>query len=141
MESLIWSAILSGWPSVTDSDVKRRRDTRYSLGSVTVGWTPAVSVSSGARYRRVPEAVPGSGQPGGDDVPDAGGHGVLAALGQLGDGPVGGQDDGGVLGPADHPAAGDVVDHEQVPALQGQLDRKTAVLGRSDDLGGRGIFN
>src|ERR1700710_495562 len=34
MESLIWSAILSGWPSVTDSDVKRRRDTRDSLGTV-----------------------------------------------------------------------------------------------------------
>src|SRR5687768_12194407 len=31
IESLIWSAILSGWPSVTDSEVKRRRDTRYSL--------------------------------------------------------------------------------------------------------------
>ena len=27
MPSLIWSAILSGWPSVTDSDVKRRRAT------------------------------------------------------------------------------------------------------------------
>src|ERR671920_2140502 len=26
MESLIWSQILSGWPSVTDSDVNRRRD-------------------------------------------------------------------------------------------------------------------
>src|SRR5471030_1646414 len=25
--SLIWSAILSGWPSVTDSDVNKRRDT------------------------------------------------------------------------------------------------------------------
>src|SRR5690606_2358088 len=25
--SLIWSAILSGWPSVTDSEVKSRRDT------------------------------------------------------------------------------------------------------------------
>src|SRR3712207_4033918 len=33
IESLIWSAILSGWPSVTDSEVKRRRDTRYSLQS------------------------------------------------------------------------------------------------------------
>src|SRR3954463_1798194 len=31
IESLIWSAILSGWPSVTDSEVKRRRGTRYSL--------------------------------------------------------------------------------------------------------------
>src|SRR3954447_15432418 len=33
IESLIWSAILSGWPSVTDSEVKRRRGTRYSLRS------------------------------------------------------------------------------------------------------------
>src|ERR1700722_6641716 len=29
IESLIWSAILSGCPSVTDSDVKRRRATAY----------------------------------------------------------------------------------------------------------------
>src|SRR3954463_1041868 len=27
MPSLIWSAILSGWPSVTDSEVNRRRAT------------------------------------------------------------------------------------------------------------------
>src|SRR3954447_24562603 len=40
MESLIWSAILSGWPSVTDSEVKRRRGTRYSLGTVEVRWEP-----------------------------------------------------------------------------------------------------
>src|SRR3954469_11276257 len=35
IESLIASAILSGWPSVTDSDVNRRRDTSapYGLGS------------------------------------------------------------------------------------------------------------
>src|SRR5215217_3142158 len=36
--SLIWSAILSGWPSVTDSDVKRRRDTRC-LPATAGGWT------------------------------------------------------------------------------------------------------
>ena len=35
--SLIWSAILSGWPSVTDSEVKRRRGTRFSLA--VDGWT------------------------------------------------------------------------------------------------------
>src|SRR3712207_2897044 len=32
IESLIWSAILSGWPSVTDSEVKRRRDMSVLLG-------------------------------------------------------------------------------------------------------------
>jgi phosphopantothenoylcysteine decarboxylase/phosphopantothenate--cysteine ligase len=32
MASLIWSQILSGWPSVTDSDVKRRADTWMLLG-------------------------------------------------------------------------------------------------------------
>src|SRR6478752_4784335 len=45
IESLIWSAILSGWPSVTDSEVKRRRDTRYSLG------TAAQDKGSGQRLR------------------------------------------------------------------------------------------
>ena len=34
IESEIWSQILSGCPSVTDSDVKRRADTRYSFA----GW-------------------------------------------------------------------------------------------------------
>jgi hypothetical protein len=33
IESLIWSAILSGWPSVTDSDVKVQRFT-VSFSSV-----------------------------------------------------------------------------------------------------------
>src|SRR5689334_13086592 len=32
MASLIWSQILSGWPSVTDSDVKRRSDTALPYG-------------------------------------------------------------------------------------------------------------
>ena len=32
IESLIWSAILSGWPSVTDSEVNRRRDTGAPSG-------------------------------------------------------------------------------------------------------------
>src|ERR687889_144470 len=82
MESLIWSAILSGWPSVTDSDVKRRRDTRYSLGSVTVGWTP------------------GGGRLVGCTLPACA---------------------GGVVGAAEHPAGRDVVDHEQVAALAGEL--------------------
>src|SRR6478672_11239707 len=47
-ESLIWSAILSGWPSVTDSDVKRRRDTSCSL----VRWGVA------REYRGRPDTPP-----------------------------------------------------------------------------------
>ncbi len=49
--SLIWSAILSGWPSVTDSEVKRRRDTVSSSGWAvscrTVG--PTLTVATGVR--------------------------------------------------------------------------------------------
>src|ERR687890_1861708 len=39
MESLIWSQILSGCPSVTDSDVNRRRDddTGLSSGAAAAG--------------------------------------------------------------------------------------------------------
>src|SRR6476619_3199135 len=33
IESEIWSQILSGWPSVTDSDVNRRADTQISSGA------------------------------------------------------------------------------------------------------------
>src|SRR3954465_5254330 len=78
IESLIWSAILSGWPSVTDSDVKRRCGTRYSLRSVAGvaggGWPV------GRGYRGTPTGVPylrsrdgaRSGQVGADDVPDGG---------------------------------------------------------------------
>src|SRR5919112_737366 len=70
IESLIWSAILSGWPSVTDSDVKRRRDTRYSLGSVTVGWAPGRGHLVGCTLPARADAGVGSGEPWGDDVPD-----------------------------------------------------------------------
>src|SRR3954464_15760526 len=40
IESLIASAILSGWPSVTDSDVNRRRDT----GAPSGGWELSASL-------------------------------------------------------------------------------------------------
>src|SRR3954452_13464775 len=53
MESLIWSAILSGWPSVTDSEVKRRRGTRYSLGR----WMGDDYGSRAARAARAPGAA------------------------------------------------------------------------------------
>src|SRR4051812_10785962 len=59
MESLIASAILSGWPSVTDSDVNRRRDTSapYGLGStrslVALAHGAAVHLVGGTHARVV----------------------------------------------------------------------------------------
>src|SRR3954464_15559600 len=78
IESLIWSAILSGWPSVTDSDVKRRRDTRFSLGWVEVDGATRFP----AGYRRAlgggSVSPAGRTKAGGDRTPDARGDGVLA---------------------------------------------------------------
>ena len=63
IESLIWSAILSGWPSVTDSDVNRRRVTGAPDSAVIgqIGRSlderesrPATSRQSGARPRPTP---------------------------------------------------------------------------------------
>src|SRR6059036_1807264 len=90
--SLIWSAILSGWPSVTDSEVKRRRGTRYSLrsaagrgGHARVVGGPAPEVT-GVHRQVVGAAAPGGTggsvgrrQEAGHGGPDAGRHGVLAA--------------------------------------------------------------
>src|SRR4051812_24989400 len=109
MASLIWSAILSGWPSVTDSDVKRRRDTRFSLDRQADRSDP-----SGQRYRRSPTvrvSALGGARPAGDDSgPDAGRDGVLAPARDLRGGALGGQHDPLLVGPAarpPRPAAGD----------------------------------
>src|SRR3954469_6612229 len=94
IESLIWSAILSGWPSVTDSDVKRRRGTRYSLGRAAgASGTRAGATLTGGRVGpgrggtrpgRLPEprrsAVGRTGQPGHHRGPDGRGGVVLAAV-------------------------------------------------------------
>src|SRR3954447_9939285 len=130
IESLIWSAILSGWPSVTDSDVKRRRDTRSSLHSVAGaapaaggGWPrrPRLPGPPGNRPARPPERRSRSGQPGADDVPDAGRHAVLGTGRQRGRGAVGGEHGDLVVGPAEHLPGRHVVDHQEVGALAGQL--------------------
>src|SRR3954462_5932898 len=69
MESLIASAILSGWPSVTDSDVNRRRDTSapYGLGSsgslVALADRSAVHLIGRAHARVVHRARCGEGLP------------------------------------------------------------------------------
>src|SRR3954453_6441361 len=120
MASLIWSAILSGWPSVTDSDVKRRRDTRFSLDRQADRSDP-----SGQRYRRTPtvgvSALGGARPAEGDSGPEAGRDGVLAPARDPRGGAIGGQHDRFVVGPAERLPGRDVVDHEQVAALAGQL--------------------
>src|ERR671912_555742 len=134
--SLIWSAILSGWPSVTDSDVKRRRGTRFSLaddGAEQVDERARRRARRAERYRRAPTrradgrtatvAGPpiGSAEARCDSRPDACGDGVLGAARHLGDGAVGAEDDDRVLRGAEDLASRDVVDDQQVAALAGEL--------------------
>src|SRR5918998_934684 len=124
IESLIWSAILSGWPSVTDSEVKRRRGTRHSLIGGWIGgpdWArphgtlPAPTRRcAGARVRWSAQGL--AGHLGRDDPPDPRGDGVLAAVRYLGGRAVGGQDDDRVVRAAEDLAGRDVVDDEQVAA-------------------------
>src|SRR5579875_2054852 len=66
IESLIWSAILSGCPSVTDSDVNRRRDTKTPGKDGRIGSAQSIG-------------RPGSGQSGGYRVPQRGGEHRLRA--------------------------------------------------------------
>src|SRR5215218_1342389 len=129
MESLIWSAILSGWPSVTDSEVKRRRDTRHSL----TWWTSRRTVRSTAAGRNATgwgghrcahpsrSVLRGAREAGADGRPDPRGHGVLRAARHLDGRAVGGEDDDAVLRPAEDLPGRDVVDHEQVAALPREL--------------------
>src|SRR3954452_4722156 len=135
MASLIWSAILSGWPSVTDSDVKRRRDTRFSLDRQADRSDP-----SGQRYRRTPtvgvSALGGARPAEGDSGPDAGRDGVLAPARDLRGGAIGGEHDRCVVGPAERLPGRDVVDHEQVAALAGQLG---AAVGEDVGVGVTGL--
>src|SRR4051794_35725734 len=132
IESLIWSAILSGWPSVTDSEVKRRRGTRYSLGTVARSTSAATGRTLATpRYRLPgnPGAVPAEArlpvrpgrQLGHDGGPDPRGDGVLAVLGQFGHRSVGSEHGHGVVGATEDLAVRDVVDHQQVARLPREL--------------------
>src|SRR4051794_20264504 len=101
IESLIWSAILSGWPSVTDSEVKRRRGMAELLGR---------RQACASRANGPPRTLPGRDRPprtsGGRGLParrlgqarrqrrpDARSDGVLAALEHVGRLAVGAEDD------------------------------------------------
>src|SRR3954452_9635105 len=131
IESLIWSAILSGWPSVTDSEVKRRRGTRYSLGTVVRSTSAAERPSRhhATCWGRRPVVLAGgmclvlgrARQLGRDRGPDPRGNGVLAAVRQFGDLPTSGENGHRGLGAAEDLTAGGVIDDQQVAALARQL--------------------
>src|SRR5215467_6680947 len=114
MASLIWSAILSGWPSVTDSDVKRRRATS-ALPSL---WVTAVSLSWAAASLSAASLL---GQPRDDQIPHHVGEGFLGPAGDRRHRPVGAVDDGLVIRRAEPETSPHRVDYEQVTALPGQL--------------------
>src|SRR4051794_3707374 len=114
-ESLIWSAILSGCPSVTDSEVKSRPVTvvrpRHAL---LAGCWSGVTITGGPQ--RASARLP----PGRDRVPDHVRERRLRPSGYAGRAAVAVQEDRFVLGAAEDLAAAHVVDHEQVAPLAGQ---------------------
>src|SRR4029079_9496210 len=132
MASLIASQILSGWPSVTDSEVKRREVTaadHYIRGSVVhwrwtsgeAGAIPADPSGSTDRIRSL-WRFPSGTEPGGDRVAHSGGEqgfGAERYLHRVRS--IGGQDDTGIVGDLERPATIHPVDHEQVTPLAGQL--------------------
>src|SRR4051812_9571661 len=101
-ESLIWSAILSGCPSVTDSEVKSR--------PVTV-WVLLVRRMVGVRESILQSPAP--------SVPNDVGQGGLGPKGYVAWRGVRGQDHGRVVGRPEHRSPADVVDDEEVTALAG----------------------
>src|SRR3954452_5429925 len=124
IESLIWSAILSGWPSVTDSEVKRRRDMSYSWVGGTDRWLrgPRARYPAEALRWRGPALRPGgSGRPRRDRGPDPRRDGVLGPPRDLVGASVRRQHHDGVLRPAEDLARRHVVDDQQVASLAGQL--------------------
>src|ERR1700721_2293926 len=139
MASLIWSAILSGWPSVTDSEVNNRRATLL----ISIQKEPADHVKCSRTNER-----PGPGrsaQPSGHQIPDEVRQRVLRAAGYRGDGAVGGERDRLVVGRAEAEAAADLVHDQDVAALPGQLGPgggqvRVGLGGEADDhLAGRAV--
>src|SRR6266568_3843650 len=114
MASLIWSAILSGWPSVTDSDVKRRRATS-ALPSL---WVTAVSLSWAAGSLA---ATSHFVQSGGHQIPHDVGQRFLGPARDRRDRSVTPIDNGLVVRCAEAEPVPDGIDDEQVAPLPGQL--------------------
>src|SRR5918997_3483065 len=105
-ESLIWSAILSGCPSVTDSEVNSLPAMGGHLPSRRGG---------PRREEKLPSVADGQCL-----VPNAVGEQVLAA-GQRSDRLWTAQHDDLAVRLAEHQAGADLVQHQQVAALAGQL--------------------
>src|SRR3984957_10735292 len=101
--SLIWSAILSGWPSVTDSEVNNRRATLL----ISIQKEPADQVKCSRTNQRARPSRSTAGrrsdQPGGHQLPDEIGQRVLGPARYRRDGAVGGQRDRLVVGRAKAP--------------------------------------
>src|SRR5215472_5724487 len=112
--SLIWSAILSGWPSVTDSEVNSRRATFFSI-HCSADWESVAA--AGDRRRRT--AV--SAQPRDDQIPDDAGQGVLGPPRNRRLAAVCVEHDGLVVAGAEPEPAAHLVDQEQLGSLAGQL--------------------
>src|SRR5829696_1363938 len=105
-ESLIWSAILSGCPSVTDSEVNSL-PAMSSLVFLVCGGSP--------RGEKLPSVTGGHGR-----VPNLVRQQILAA-GQRSD-RLGTAENGDLaVGPAEHLARADLVEYQQVTAFAGQL--------------------
>src|SRR5699024_1220813 len=100
-ESLIWSAILSGWPSVTDSEVNRR--------------CPMEVLSDGAKTGRWSHRL-GRREQAADVVPDPVREGFLRP-GVWSTGRFGVHQGDGVVVRPEHRAGRHVVHHDQVAAL------------------------
>src|SRR3954454_18140151 len=122
--SLIWSAILSGCPSVTDSDVNKRRDMR--LPGAVFGAGRAVDY---ARSLSVEQAEPHH-----HEVPHDVAQRVLAAERHLGRAAVRAEHDRCVVRGVECTTLADLVDDEQVAPLGGELG--PAVGQRIVGLGG-----
>src|SRR6478609_7312067 len=112
-ESLIRSAILSGCPSVTDSEVNSRPATVLSILLWNGRMKRTCRPASGTRVS--------AGESPGDLVPDDVGERGLGPARDLDGASVGGQDDRLVVGAAEDRSPADVVDDEEVAALAGQL--------------------
>src|SRR5687767_4187029 len=131
MASLIWSQILSGWPSVTDSEVKSRSeegtdpwDSGMCSGKVTQlpywlanGRAAACVPMLRRRCLRRSGARKNPAQLGADPVNDDGGDVLLGARGRLWIRAGAGQNDHGIVVLAEHLVRSHVVDHQQVAAL------------------------
>src|SRR5664280_534328 len=121
-ESLMASAILSGWPSVTDSEVKRRRDTLLlgREGNRHARWSKTGAVIKPV-YRTPLLASRAIGQPGDDEIPHHVGEGLLRAVGYGRLATVRAQDHRRVVGHLETAAVPDLVDDQQITALASQL--------------------